>query len=595
MKYLFLFTISPVQSFISQARKTQDLYAGSRLLSDLVKAAIEEFNKQTNTTDKIIFPANWKQPDAALPNRFLAEVETDENKARNLGENIEKTVKNEFKEIARQIFDEFVKNDADKKKIKEQFFWQIENHLIIHWLFEPLDGQSYKQAYVNIEKNLGAIKNLRKFKQLPDFETGRKDSITGELNALIFNKGGKPNAYTENAIEIVVPAVYLSKGEGLSAVTFVKRFYKLKQNDSFPSTAEIAQYDIKNIVENSKSFQTYKSLFKGNFDYQLLYKDNLNVKYFEKQGLIDFKTNNNSLKIFLNDILDEAKKRDKKQKKYYALLIFDGDNMGKWLSGKFLQNINDINLKEYHKNFSKLLGDFAGKARKYVDNKEVGRTVYAGGDDFLALLNLDKIFDTLSYLRQMFDDEVNKKLKEQYETTNDLTFSSGLVIAHYKEPLGEVLNRARAMEHKAKDAGRNALGIAVMKKSGELLEAVIKWGNEQNITENIENLAYVLDALNDKKISPTFIENLNREFAVFRDEKENNLNTSLIDSEIERLINRAYFDVRKTNETKEEFVIRKKEEKKQIANKTKDLFIEIGNIKIFFNLLNIIDFIYRKA
>ena len=28
-QYLFLFTIGPVQSFIAQARKTRDLYAGS--------------------------------------------------------------------------------------------------------------------------------------------------------------------------------------------------------------------------------------------------------------------------------------------------------------------------------------------------------------------------------------------------------------------------------------------------------------------------------------------------------------------------------------------------------------------------------------
>ncbi|NTW88345.1 MAG: hypothetical protein HGB26_04300 [Desulfobulbaceae bacterium] len=31
-QYLFLFTIGPVQSFIAQARKTRDLYAGSAIL-----------------------------------------------------------------------------------------------------------------------------------------------------------------------------------------------------------------------------------------------------------------------------------------------------------------------------------------------------------------------------------------------------------------------------------------------------------------------------------------------------------------------------------------------------------------------------------
>lgn len=47
--YLFLFTISPVQSFISQARKVQDLAAGSKLLSDLISEAI----KYTTEIEKV--------------------------------------------------------------------------------------------------------------------------------------------------------------------------------------------------------------------------------------------------------------------------------------------------------------------------------------------------------------------------------------------------------------------------------------------------------------------------------------------------------------------------------------------------------------
>ncbi len=38
-QYLFLFTIGPVQSFIAQARKTRDLYAGSAILGEIIDAA----------------------------------------------------------------------------------------------------------------------------------------------------------------------------------------------------------------------------------------------------------------------------------------------------------------------------------------------------------------------------------------------------------------------------------------------------------------------------------------------------------------------------------------------------------------------------
>ena len=75
-KYLFLFTVGPVQSFIAQARKTQDLYAGSQILTELVKAGIEEVGREN-----IIFPYAYPDEDnkwqdvKSLPNRFLAVVE----------------------------------------------------------------------------------------------------------------------------------------------------------------------------------------------------------------------------------------------------------------------------------------------------------------------------------------------------------------------------------------------------------------------------------------------------------------------------------------------------------------------------------------
>lgn len=40
MKDLFLFTIGPVKEFIESSRKLMDLYAGSSLLSELMREAV---------------------------------------------------------------------------------------------------------------------------------------------------------------------------------------------------------------------------------------------------------------------------------------------------------------------------------------------------------------------------------------------------------------------------------------------------------------------------------------------------------------------------------------------------------------------------
>lgn len=56
-----LFTISPVQAFISAARRTQDLWAGSYLLSYLTWAAIEVIAEEIGP-DAVIFPSLLGQP-----------------------------------------------------------------------------------------------------------------------------------------------------------------------------------------------------------------------------------------------------------------------------------------------------------------------------------------------------------------------------------------------------------------------------------------------------------------------------------------------------------------------------------------------------
>ena len=52
--HLFLFTIGPVQRFIALARKTQDLYAGSYLLSHLCRIGGKKAEELSG--NKTIFP-----------------------------------------------------------------------------------------------------------------------------------------------------------------------------------------------------------------------------------------------------------------------------------------------------------------------------------------------------------------------------------------------------------------------------------------------------------------------------------------------------------------------------------------------------------
>lgn len=58
---LFLLSIGPVQTFISQTRKTQDLFMSSFLLSYLTFVAMEKIIEDYGPTN-IIYPDLYKQP-----------------------------------------------------------------------------------------------------------------------------------------------------------------------------------------------------------------------------------------------------------------------------------------------------------------------------------------------------------------------------------------------------------------------------------------------------------------------------------------------------------------------------------------------------
>jgi CRISPR-associated protein Cmr2 len=69
---ILIFTFSPVQSFISEARRASDLYVSSQILVCLVKAASQVMTRRGT----LIYPAPPLQDDA--PNKLVARVSWEE-------------------------------------------------------------------------------------------------------------------------------------------------------------------------------------------------------------------------------------------------------------------------------------------------------------------------------------------------------------------------------------------------------------------------------------------------------------------------------------------------------------------------------------
>jgi len=570
--HLILFTLGPVQSFIAQARKTQDLYAGSRLLSDLIKVAIDQVG-ETN----LIFPAKGD----AMPNRFLAYVSSEITDFQKFGEDVERCVRKEWNTKANKTL-------KDIKVVKPQGFdEQIVQHLEIYWIIDEL-ADSYTETLKRMEKQLAAIKNIRPFSQINyqkniTGEKGRKCSLDGQRNALFVrertNKDGSNSipAYMTGAHEIVNKPD-LSEGEGLSAVSFVKRFL-INNEGGFDSTADIALKYTLNQIGNKPQIKTYIALIqKANS--QLYYEENVKEERLKKilreAGIKE--SSCESYKICSDEIRQAVKNKGLSMQKYYAILTFDGDDMGKWLAGEFLED--NKKLEGFHKAFALQLGVFAKQAKLEVD--KVGRTVYAGGDDFLGFVNLHYLLPVLKNLRSIFREIVNDPLHQKFNLLKELSFSAGICVAHYKEPLSLVLDTARNAQDASKDSKvKNAFAISVIKGSGENHMGVLPFGSND---ENLVFLEELVQKLIEGDFSNNFIKNIQREFERISQSLGKEDYENMFTAEFQRLLHRS---ANNRDWSKEE-------KKSQTQNLTIRLLkLQANQPDNFFELLHIADFFQR--
>ena len=580
-QYLFLFTIGPVQSFIAQARKTRDLYAGSAILGDIIQAAMRKTREKNG---EIIVP-DYNQ--GAKPNRFLAMINSEE--IQGFGVEIENAAQKEWKRIASSSLGNATIGDKFFKKMSVEFLPQIENFLEIYWAAIPYDENInyYHKTNKELQKLLGAVKNIRQFSQIEE-QAKRKCSLDGERNALFY----RPSA--NGRIPYIHPDANpihksLLPGEALSAVSLVKRFYQnTKDKHEFPSTAEIAL--IKVINEDNLNEKNYKKYFEGKFDYQCCYEENLTEEAFKKSEI------KLSTKYTFSDVQQACiTLTQKKKTKYYALLVFDGDNMGKIWSGEGFSDLEQMannQLKTFQQQLSIRLGIHARYAKALINgnipliedaiynnyiqevneckenNSSVtcksrikffdiskGKVVYAGGDDFLAFVNLNYLFDVMKELREAYSALVEVPIKQEFQGFSGcLTFTAGVAIAHYKEPLSIVLSEARAAEKSAKKAFendyKNAFSLTVLKHSGESLRCMFKWKyNEDYLTDALD---YVVKKRHDENgFSNTFIKNIDREFRALLDNEQKYSEDEMIESEIKRLLTRSAMAKSKEKREKE--------------------------------------------
>ena len=614
---MLMFTIGPVQSFIEAARKTEDLWMGSYILSYLVATAME---KVQGEGVEIIYPAIgtelpfefWRENFAtpSFPNLFLAigdgsKVSKDDFSKR--AKDAEKSVNIEFESMSKRVLDEAF-DTWRKTYVEELYTRQIPDFFDIYWaITEEGIGQKYGDWYAHTAGNLAAVKNCRTFDQTK--EVGRKCSLDGthEILHLQEDDSTKDAMTWWNKFSKDTPK-YCRQKEALCAISLTKRmgmhflenhskFCKEFANNRprFPSTSEVATANYKeqilckpDVLEVYTKFcQVVKSLrqsddedadiptiqtlpkikcpLPNNVDGEWLYEETLEPDYLERYYNVDV--------LEAADQIQQCKELRKKlvksledePGKYYAAIALDADNMGE-------VNRNAESREQHAKN-SKQLINYAKKARRIVEQKHLGKLTYAGGDDLLALANLKDLLSILKKLHKIFPDFT--------------TISAGVCIAHNKMPLGDVLQHARQMEKKAKDnSGRDAFGIALFKRSGNVCDMVTKWNHgDLEVLAVGQKLAKLLQG---DEISKQFLYTFRDVFAkLIGDDRDLmiELPSELVDKEFKRIIERAY-------KTKGQQLDKGSQ---RAINETLEMWANFNTFTEYINFLEIITFISRES
>lgn len=258
--------------------------------------------------------------------------------------------------------------------------------------------------------------------------------------------------------------------------------------------------------------------------------------------------------------------------RYFAVLVLDGDDLGRWLSGLSAPKIRDVlhpKARDYfdehcreliskrrplgpmlHAAISEALANFAVRvAPEIVERKYLGKLVYAGGDDLLALLPVQNVLLCARELRLAYsgDVECNNNAPSGYYNLDGqqllmmgskATASAGIAIAHYKDPLHRTLQAAReALNRQAKkSSGKDALAITVLKRSGEQVEVAAKWRLDG--LDTAKSLNEICKMFRNGLLSPRFPQQLAMQFASIAIDSEMALPSDALVSEIKRIVKR---------------------------------------------------------
>lgn len=462
--YWLSISIGPVQGFIAAARRTRDLWYGSWLLSEVSKAAALDLHEQGV---RIVLPgvesAAELQPDSDLnvTNKILAHV-PDPLVPAQVFASAERAAWARLRSEATQVL-----KDIAVFIDKDRWENQIDDFLEVYGAWVPDEGYHSRRA---VEQLLNGRKALR------DFGPGHGAALVPK-SSLDAMRESVLRCQRQPLSENNLRRLDLRASEQLDAIGFVKRLGQGRKE--YPSIARIAADPWLRDLAKGKKPEEQRTLA----DLKALARQVPDLPCLSAPQFADFPFDASiCYPTRLADALPAPEHGELREQikglvkrgpsPYMTVLTADGDHMGAL--------IDSLKTMEEVQALSQELSRFAEESKSIVAEHH-GALVYAGGDDVLALLPLDKAVAAARRLHDVYSDILTPVAGGATPT-----LSVGIAVNHFLEPLTDILTRTRETGQLAKEPDRNGLAICLQKRAGgDALLVRYRWDDrpDERLTE----------------------------------------------------------------------------------------------------------------
>ncbi|AVP98227.1 type III-B CRISPR-associated protein Cas10/Cmr2 [Ahniella affigens] len=518
--WLLKMSFGPVGSMIKAARRNRDLWAGSRLLADCVRAAALSLEQESG--GKLIYPISDLLHDghreSNVSNVLLASFASgDQGSIRQAFDKARQAAMSRLTAMGEKAKSTWLDSEPADSLRSDLFDAQIADALECYgaWTPQRTDHEGgYASAYEHLKKLFDARKATREFSQCAVDDKGVPKSSLDGLNGSVL----KPKKHLQYK---TIKKFALGRGEQLDALGLIKRsedppgrFVPLSRVAVEPwlQVLRAARAEDKSLTEALQDIEiAYGKLVATGvatkvdadlfddmlFDAALLFPSRLSRELADLDRLIvdlkDSEFSDADARTARELIAEIQKKLIPIWKQYghpnpyAALLVADGDKMGKFVGAA----ASDTE----HRDISRAIAEFS-EGVPSIARAHQGQAVFCGGEDLMIVMPINRLLGVAESLSQSFLSTIRPQHEAMWqrlaaegipESARPAlpTLRVGIAICHAMEPLSQIRTYADEAESLAKglelpkSLRGHALGLRLHLRAGHQLQARLRFDDPE--------------------------------------------------------------------------------------------------------------------